>query len=313
MQIKIGIVPVALAIVALQLWGNYRLIQRVFKWLTFTLFAYIIAGLLSKPGPTSVLRGTFIPTFRSNGEFIAALVAIAGTVYSPYLFFWQASQEAEATRAEQRERHKGSDAPADRKEVKVEVTASRIKSARWDVSIGMVLSNVVTYFMILAAAATLFKAGQHNVQTATEAAKAFGPLAGPAASFVLAVGLIGTGFLAVPVLTGSIGYTIAEGAGWRSSLDAKPSHAKQFYAAIGVSTVIGLLLNFIGINPIRALYLTSLLYGFLAPVLLIVALLIANNREILGDEINGRITNLLVSLSVVITIAAAIGLILTSI
>ncbi|HLI52325.1 MAG TPA: Nramp family divalent metal transporter [Thermomicrobiaceae bacterium] len=312
-QIKVAIVSIAISIVALQFWGNYQLIERVFKWLTFTLFAYIVAGLLSKPDAISVLRGTFIPTFRSSGEFISALVAIAGTVFSPYLFFWQASQEAEATGAEQQQRREAADDSGDHKAIKNEVTASRLKTARWDVSIGMVLSNIVTYFMILAAAATLFKAGQHNVQTATEAAKALGPLAGQAASYVLAIGLIGTGFLAVPVLTGSAGYTIAEAVGWRSSLNAKPRHAKQFYAAIGVSTVVGLLMNFIGINPIRALFLTSILYGFLAPILLVVVLLIANNRQVMGDQVNGRVTNLLGLLSILVTLAAAVGLILTSI
>jgi len=295
------IVPIALAILGLQIWGSYRLIANIFKWLTLALFAYIAAAFFARPNAGEVLRGTFIPTIHLDSGFLSTLVAILGTTISPYLFFWQASQEVEEqislgrTRLWQR---RGA-------------TDAELKYAAWDVNIGMGLSNAVMYFIILATAATLFKAGQTDIQSATDAAQALRPLAGDAAGLLLATGLIGAGFLAVPILTGAGAYAVAEAFGWEYGLDKNPGRAKQFYLVIAASTLVGMLINFMGINPIRALFWTAVVNGLLAPPLLVLIMLVANNPRIMGARVNGRWTNLLGWAATAAMFAAAVGLVLT--
>ncbi|HLH24741.1 MAG TPA: Nramp family divalent metal transporter [Chloroflexota bacterium] len=295
------IVPIALAILAMQIWGSYEQIARIFKWLTLALFAYIAAAFFAKPDWGEVLRGTFIPSIRLDTTFLSTLVAILGTTISPYLFFWQASQEVEEEvsmgRTRLRQRRGCTDA--------------ELTYATWDVQSGMLLSNGVMYFIILATAATLFKAGQTDVKSATDAAQALRPLAGDAAGILLAVGLIGAGFLAVPILTGSAAYATAETLGWQYGLDRKPARAKEFYAVIAGSTLVGMLINFVGINPIDALFWTAVLNGVLAPPLLVLIMLVANNRAIMGERVNGAASNVLGWLATLAMFAAAIGLILT--
>lgn len=295
------IVPIALIILALQIWGSYRLIAKTFKWLALALFAYIGSAFFAKPNWAEVLKGTLIPTISFNAQFLSTLVAILGTTISPYLFFWQANQEVEE------EISMGRRTLAQRKGA----TDAEMKYAAWDVNIGMLFSNVVMYFIILATAATLFKAGKTNIQSATDAAQALRPLAGEGAYFLLAVGLIGAGFLAVPILTGSSAYAVAEAFGGKYGFDKKPQRAKLFYGVIAASTLVGMLINFLGINPISALFWTAVINGFLAPPLLVVIMLIANNRKVMGDRVNGRWVNLLGWATTVIMFAAAIGLILT--
>jgi NRAMP (natural resistance-associated macrophage protein)-like metal ion transporter len=295
------IVPISIIILVIQIWGSYRLIEKTFKWLTLALFAYIASALYSKPNLGEVLRGTFVPTFRFDSTFLAMLVAILGTTISPYLFFWQANQEVEEeismgrTRLTQR---KGA-------------TKKELKYAAWDTIIGMLFSNVVMYFIILATGATLFKAGKTDIQSATDAAQALRPLAGNGASILLALGLIGAGFLSVPILTGSGAYALAEAFGWKRSLDDKPRRAKAFYAVIALSTLVGMLINFIGINPIKALFWTAVINGFLAPPLLVVIMMIANNKKIMGGQVNGVWTNILGWITTMAMFAAAIALVLT--
>ncbi len=295
------IVPIALIILAVQIWGSYRLIAKIFKWLAFALFAYIGSAFFAKPNWAGVLKGTLIPTISFNAQFLSTLVAILGTTISPYLFFWQANQEVEE------EISMGRRTLAQRKGA----TDAEMKYAAWDVNIGMLFSNVVMYFIILATAATLFKAGKTNIQSATDAAQALRPLAGEGAYFLLAVGLIGAGFLAVPILTGSSAYAVAEAFGGKYGFDKKPQRAKLFYGVIAASTLVGMLINFLGINPISALFWTAVINGFLAPPLLVVIMLIANNRKVMGDRVNGRWVNLLGWATTVIMFAAAIGLIVT--
>lgn len=295
------IVPIALIILALQIWGSYRLIAKTFKWLALALFAYIGSAFFAKPNWAEVLKRTLIPTISFNAQFLSTLVAILGTTISPYLFFWQANQEVEE------EISMGRRTLAQRQGA----TDAEMKYAAWDVNIGMLFSNVVMYFIILATAATLFKAGKTNIQSATDAAQALRPLAGEGAYFLLAVGLIGAGFLAVPILTGSSAYAVAEAFGGKYGFDKKPQRAKLFYGVIAASTLVGMLINFLGINPISALFWTAVINGFLAPPLLVVIMLIANNRKVMGDRVNGRWVNLLGWATTVIMFAAAIGLILT--
>jgi len=271
------VVPIALIILALQVFGSYRLIANVFKWLTLALFAYIASAVFSHPNAGEVLRGTFIPTFSLDSKFLATLVAILGTTISPYLFFWQSNQEVEEQISMGRRRlwqRRG-------------VSDNELKYAAWDVSIGMALSNVVMYFIIFATAATLFKAGKTDIQSATDAAEALRPIAGNASSILLALGLVGAGFLAVPILTGSGAYAIAEAFGWPFGLDRKLGNTKPFYLVIALSTVVGMVFNFLGINPIDALFWTAVINGCLAPPLMVIIMLVANNGAVMGKRVNG--------------------------
>jgi NRAMP (natural resistance-associated macrophage protein)-like metal ion transporter len=294
--------PVALVILALQIWGSYQMIARVFKWLTLSLFAYVGSSLLSQPDPVGVLKGTFWPEFHFDTSSLTVLVAILGTTISPYLFFWQASQEVEAQKALGRRRLWQRSNPTD----------GELRYAFWDVNVGMFFSNAVMYFIILATAATLhYRAQRTEIQSAAEAAEALRPLAGDAATVLLALGLIGSGLLAIPVLTGSAAYAVCEGFRWPQGLDRKPGQAKGFYTVIVLATLAGTLLNFGGINPIDALFWTAVLNGFLAPPLLVVLMLVSNNRAVMGDRVNGRILNVLGWVTTVIMFAAAVGLALT--
>jgi len=295
------IVPVTVVILALQIWGSYRLIASTFKWLTLALFAYILSAFFARPDWGEVLRGTFVPRFSFDSHFLTVLVAVMGTTVTPYLFFWQANQEVEEEISMGRrtlQQRKGA-------------TKAELKYANWDVAAGMFFSNVVMYFIILATAATLFKAGKADIQSATEAAQALRPLAGDAAYILLALGLIGAGFLCVPILTGSAAYAIAEALGWKHGLDEKPRRAKLFYGVIAASTVVGMLVNFVGINPISALFWTAVINGFLAPPILVVVMLIANNKAVLGREVNGRATNIMGWITTAAMFAAAVALVLT--
>jgi Mn2+/Fe2+ NRAMP family transporter len=229
------------------------------------------------------------------------LVVILGTTISPYLFFWQASQEVEEEISRGRKRlwqRQGT-------------TDDELKYAFWDVNTGMLFSNLVMYFIILATAATLHQAGRTDINSAADAAEALRPLAGDAATVLMALGLIGTGLLAVPILTGSAAYAVCETVGWKCSLDAKPGKAKEFYLVLVLSTLGGLLIDFIGISPMDALFWTAVINGFLAPPLLVVIMLIANNEQVMGKRVNGWWENVLGWTTAVVMFAAAIGLVLT--
>jgi NRAMP (natural resistance-associated macrophage protein)-like metal ion transporter len=297
------IVPVSLGIIALQVFGGYHLIDKVFKWLALALLAYLGAALFARPDVLRVLADTLIPTIRLDPAFIGILVAILGTTISPYLFFWQASQEVEEEISIGR-RRLGQRQGA---------SGFELKYALWDTIAGMVFSEVVAYFIILATGATLFVAGKTNITSATDAAEALRPLAGDAAAILLAIGLIGAGVLAVPVLTGSAAYGVSEAFGWKSGLDSKPGRAPQFYAVIIAATLVGMALNFLGINPITALVLSAVLNGLLAGPLLVLVMLVSNDRRVLGERVNGRLLNVVGWVTTGVMGLAAVGLIVTTI
>ena len=296
------IAPVAALIIALEVLGSYRLIARVFKWLTIVLLGYIIAGVIARPEWGDVLKSTFVPDFQLNTTYLAAIVAIFGTTISPYLFFWQASEEVEEeeargwTTVEQRE---------------ASVSDTDLKNVAWDVNIGMAFANIVFYFIILTAATTLFKAGKTDIQSAADAAQALAPLAGNAATILFAIGIIGAGFLAVPVLTASGAYAVCEAAGWSYGLNEKLSKAKHFYIVIFAATVVGVLFNFVGINPITALFWTAIINGLLAPPLLVVIMLISNNKAVMGTRTNSWLLNVLGWAATAIMFTAASALIVS--
>ena len=297
------IVPVSLGIIGLQVFGSYRMIEKVFMWLALALLAYIGAALFARPDIVKVLAGTLVPTIRLDPAYIGIIVALLGTTISPYLFFWQASQEVEEQislgRRQLRQRQGAS--------------RSELKYAMWDTVAGMVFSEVVAYFIILAAGATLFAAGKTDVASATDAAAALRPLAGDAAALLLAIGLIGAGVLAVPVLTGSAAFGVAEAFGWRSGLDRQFKGAPQFYLVIVAATLVGMAINFLGINPITALVLSAVLNGLVAAPLIILIMLVSNDRAVMGQRTNGRLLNVVGWATAIVMGAAAVGLIVTSI
>ena len=295
------IVPVTLAILGLQVFASYKLIAKVFKWLCLALLAYVGSSLLSKPDVAEVLRGTFLPSISLDNTFVTTLVAILGTTISPYLFFWQATHEVEAEVSMGR-RHLWERKGASDKE---------LKYAALDTNIGMFFSNAVMYFIILATAATLFKAGKHDIQSATDAAEALRPLAGNLSAVLLAVGLIGAGFLAIPVLSASAAYGLSEAFGWKYGLDKNPGRAKQFYGVIAAAMLIGMGMNFTGIDPISALFWTAVINGVLAVPLMVLIMLVANNRKVMGERTNNRWTNALGWLATAAMAAAAVAMFAT--
>jgi NRAMP (natural resistance-associated macrophage protein)-like metal ion transporter len=274
----------AIFITASVVWISYKRIVRIFKWLTVVLFAYIVTAFLAHPDWTKVLHATFVPHVEWTGSYMAVLVGILGTTISPYLFFWQASQEVEF------ERDLGRVTVDDR----CGATDQELKTATTDVRTGMFYSNLVMYFIILTTAATLNAHGIKNIETAKEAAEALGPLAGKGAYWLFTLALVGTGILAVPVLAGSCAYAIAEAAVWRkASLCERPERAPRFYGVIAAAMLIGLALNFAGLNAVRMLFWSAVLNGLLAPPLVVIVVLLASDRSVMGVHINSRTANVL--------------------
>lgn len=284
-------------ITAVTVYASYSTFARTLKWLTAVLFAYIAAAILARPDWFAVLRATVVPGFEWNQRAIATLVAILGTTISPYLFFWQASQEVEEDKA------RGKLTLAQRHGA----TAHQLADARLDVNTGMFFSNVVMYFIVLATATTLYRTGLHNIQTAKQAAEALRPLAGDAAYLLFGLGLIGTGLLAVPVLAGSASFAVAEIFHWRAGLDLKPRRARRFYLVLAAAIVCGMVLDVFNSNPIRILFLSAVLNGLLAPPLMLLVMLVGNNRKIMGEHVNGFWLNLLGWLATIVMTAAAVA------
>jgi NRAMP (natural resistance-associated macrophage protein)-like metal ion transporter len=295
------VAPIAIAIVAVQILGSYRFIVRILKWLTLTLFAYIVAAFMARPNWSEVLKATFVPQLRFDHEYLMTLVAIFGTTITPYLFFWQASQEVEE------ELKMGRTTLAEREGA----TDRELKWAEIDVDTGMVFATVVFYFVILASAATLHATGKTNIQTATEAAEALRPLSHGLATILFALGLIGSGLLAVPILTGASAYAMCEAFKWKSGLDQKFHRARNFYLVIAVSTLVGVLINFLKIPPVTALFWTAVINGVLAPPLIVVIMLVSNSKKVMGKRTNGKLTNFLGWGTAVIMTAAAVGMFVT--
>ena len=295
------IIPVTVAIFALQVWGSYELIRNVFRWLALTLLAYVGAAILAKPDLLEVIKGTLIPTISFDQKFLSLLVAVIGTTLSAYLYTWQSNQEVEEEIAMGRRRlvqRQGA-------------TRKELKATRKDVVTGMFFSNLVMYFIVLSTASTLFKTGATEINSAAEAARALQPLAGSAATVLFALGVIGVGFLAVPIMTTGAAYDLCQVMGWKHSLHAKPSEAKKFYVAIGGFTVLAMCLNFLGFNPMKALVFSGIVQGFSTPPLLLMIMLLTNNRKIMGNRVNTRWMNILGWATTVAIFAATAGLVAT--
>ena len=292
----------------------YHKIVSVLKYLCLSVLLYIVVPFFTHPDWSKVLRSTFIPTIKFDKDFIEIVVAILGTTISPYLFFWQVSMEAEDVKQSRHvilARRKLSRINGNQLEVQKRETSFfdlLIEKMQMDVNIGMLLSVVVMFFIILATGTALFPNGIRQIDTVEQAAKALQPVAGKASYLLFALGVIGTGFLAIPVLTGSLSYIVAETFGWKASLDKKYYQAKKFYFVIGLSLVAGLLINYIGLSPIKALYYTAILYGLTSPILIAIILHIGNNKKIMKEHTNGKLSNMLGGITLVLMSAAAITL-----
>lgn len=268
----------------------YQKMASFLKYLCLFLLLYLIVPFLSKQDWTDIAKHTFIPAIKFNKEFISIIVAILGTTISPYLFFWQATMEAEDVQHKKR---------------KLIVNKRVIQKMDLEIDFGMLFSNLVMFFIILTTGTVLFKGGIYQIDTVEQAAKALEPLAGKLSYLMFAVGVIGTGFLAIPVLCGSLSYILSETFGWTGGLDKKYYQAKPFYLVAIVSLLVGLGINYIGMSPIKALIYTAILYGITSPVLIVVILHISNNKKVMGEFTNGKWSNILGSIALALMSIAA--------
>ncbi len=266
-----------------QLFGSYELLRRIFRWLTLALFAYVAAAILAKPNWSEVLRSTVAPNVRFSSDFLAMIVACIGTSLSAYVYTWQSNQEVE----EQIDEGKVT--------AKQRRGASRRELARTrrDVMIGMIFANIILYFIILSTATTLNPQGTTQIDSAAQAAQALEPLAGAGAKWLFALGVVGVGFLAIPVMTTGAAYDLVQGLGEEGTLHHRVTEAKLFYGVILVVTAVSAGLNFLGFNPMRALVVSGIVQGFSVPPLLLMMMLMTNDRRMMGERRNGALLNIL--------------------
>ncbi|MDX2028954.1 MAG: divalent metal cation transporter [Alphaproteobacteria bacterium] len=258
-----------------QMFMDYRRYIALLKWLTLSLFAYVGVVLIVEMPWRDVMVGLFIPHIEANAGYLAAIVAVFGTTISPYLFFWQSTQEAEDVIA---------NPDAQPLLVAPEQAASEMKRIRFDTMVGMGFSNLIALFIILTTAATLNAHGITDIQTSSQAAEALRPIAGPLAFTIFALGIIGTGLLAVPILAASSAYAVGEALNWRIGLGRRPREAKAFYATLAGATLIGVVINFTSVDPIKALFWAAILNGIIAVPMMFVMMHMASSTRIMGDH-----------------------------
>lgn len=276
----------------------YKKYVKILKYLTMALFAYVITAIVVGGNWSEILVASIVPHIEFTPTFAMMFVAIFGTTISPYLFFWQASEEAEEDVAKNKINEIGVGKP--------KITKKEIKLMRADVAIGMAFSQLIMWCIIMTTAGTLHANGITDIATAEQAAKALEPLvktfpnAGQISKIIFALGIIGTGLLAIPVLAGSSAYALSDGFGWKQGLSKKFKQARAFYLVIAASTIIGVWINFINLDPIKALIYTAVINGVVAVPILIAIMKIANDKKVLGAKTNGRISNIIGWLTVLI-------------
>jgi NRAMP (natural resistance-associated macrophage protein)-like metal ion transporter len=296
------VVPVGLLILGLQFFVSYALIFKIFKWLTLVLFAYVVTAFIVHPPLGQVVFATFVPHLEFNKAFITAIVAVLGTTISPYLFFWQASSEVEEMRAA------GLASEAQRRGVRQQ----ELRAARADILVGMLFSNLVMYFIIVVSAAVLHAHGKTDIQSAQDAATALAPTAGPFAFVLFALGIIGTGLLAIPILSGSAAYALKEFLNLPGTLAAKPRYRPTFYAIIALAVIAGMAMNYLHIDPIRALFYTAVINGLVAPPLLALIVLLGSDRTYMKNRVSGPLSKSLTWLATALMSIAALALLATT-
>ncbi|MCU7492214.1 MAG: Nramp family divalent metal transporter [Bacteroidota bacterium] len=286
----------------LQIFIPYSKYVRYLKWLTMSLFAYIITVMIVKVPWGTTIFNTFIPNFSLNPVYLTSLIAVLGTTISPYLFFWQASQEVEEIKTKD-EDEALKKAP--------EQAQGQIKRIKIDTYIGMAFSNLVSYFIILASAVTLHLKHVTEINTAADAAAALKPLAGEFSFLLFSAGIIGTGLLAIPVLAGSAAYAVGEAFRWKIGLEQKPRRARNFYSVLALSIILGLAIDFTPINPIKALFWAAVINGITAGPVMIMLMLMSANKKVMGDFTISRGLKVMGWLSTLVMILASVGLFLT--
>jgi Mn2+/Fe2+ NRAMP family transporter len=292
---------VAAAILLMQIFGSYGFLRRVFRWLALALLAYVGAAVLARPDLRDVVAGTFMPRIQFTTEYLSMIVACIGTALSAYIYTWQSNQEVEE------EIEKGRWRSTQRKGASDET----LRRTGFDVTIGMIFSNLILYCIILSTGATLHKAGIGNIETAADAAKALEPLAGYFAKVLFVVGIVGVGVLAVPVMTIGAGYDLAQGLRKRNTLNAEPRQAPFFYTTIALVTAAAVGLNFLGFNPMRALVWSGIVQGFSVPPLLLLIMLMTSNQRLMLGQGNSMLVNIIGWLTTAATFAATICLVCT--
>jgi len=279
---------------------RYYQIANTLKWLTLVLFAYVITPVVIRPDFGTALRDTFVPAIPHTKEAWQTVVALLGTTISPYLFFWQSTQEVEEEKS------------AGRNTIKQRrgATKTEIRTRVFDITVGSFFSQLVMYFIILVAAVTLHSHGYTNIETSKDAARALEPLAGPLAATLYTLGIVGVGLLAIPTLTASAAYAFAEFFGWKQGLDKRLQQARSFYFVIFVSTLLAVLMDFMNISPIKALYWSAVINGVLAPFLMVGILMVAADRPIMCGQTSSRMSRIVVSAATVLMFLAAGAMVL---
>jgi len=268
----------------MEVFVSYKVYARFLKYLALTMLIYVFSAFTLKLDWFDVLKSTFIPSFSFDKAFLVSLAAILGTNLSPYLFFWQADEEVEEEVQQHKIRSMGRGVP--------KVTKRDFRNLKYDTIVGMFLSNVIVFFVCVVAAGTLNKNGIFSIGTPAEAALALKPIAGNFASILFAIGIIASGLLAVPVLAGSASYALSEAFSWKEGFYRKFQQAHGFYGVITIATLVGLLMNFSPIEPFKMLVYSAVLNAVLAPILIFIIMLIANNKKIMGDHRNSLKSNI---------------------
>lgn len=298
------------SILILEIFTNYRLYSRILKWLALALLAYPVTVFIVHQPWATVLKATFIPHMEFNFAFLFIITGVLGTTISPYMFFWEASQEVEEEKEKAKEEHL-------LRRGKHKIGWSSIHGMRLDNGAGMIISEITTWSILLVAATVLHNSGVTNIRTAADAAKALEPLvhsfphAGYLAKLIFSTGIIGLGFLAIPILSGSAAYAVSEAFDWDASLNFKLKQAHGFYGVITIATLIGLIINFVGIDPVKALVYAAVLNGVAAVPLLFLIARMARNKQIMGEYISSKLSNALLWFTFIAMGAAAVAMFFT--
>lgn len=298
---KITAILITVSILLITIALPYQKIFNIFKWLALSLFVYVFAIFTVQENWSEILRSLIVPKILFNREFFIMMTAFFGTTIAPYLFFWQANQEVEEKIIEQCK-------PGRICRLKP-VTKEELHDLRLDTRVGMIFSNLITFCIIILTSSTLFRAGFHNIETLKDAAEALKPIAGEYSYLLFTLGIISSGFLAIPVLAGSAAYILAETFGWSQGLNKTFTKAKEFYGIIIASTLVGLIIPLLGLHPVKALFYTAIMYGIISPIIISMIIHMANNPNVMGQHINsknmnilGRATLAIMSLTAIISI-----------
>ncbi len=294
------VLPAGAGIMALVAFTSYERLRAVLKWTTLALFAYVVAGFLARPDWGHVLRATFIPELSFSSDYLYMFVAVFGTTISPYLFFWQAAEEMEEEKAA------GRRTVAQRRGTSPRV----LRMIRADTIVGMAISQLIGYFVIVSTGTVLFQRGLHDIQSAQQAAIGLHPLGAGLGTILFCIGFIGTGILAIPTLTGGASYVLSALFAWKTGIGEKPRRAPRFYLAMAAATLVAVALDFTGVGAVKLLVGSAVMSGVLAPPLMVIILFVTNNKKIMAGHTNSRLMNVLGALATLIMGFAAVALLI---